>query len=180
MMRKFLFAGILTALFLLIPYSAQAATDQEIVASFQQFITEQLTPIYETYKGNHYSIIGPSVFLGSKKQVWFKSKSDLDSQYSIDVEKTNSLVSPYIGTLVIKIHSVFSEHCPSYASAETATANRINNTTTYTFKIAYQKEKWVLTKYGTQSALLGNNFLGWSETNSSLFNMLKSDSDVKK
>ena len=180
MMRKFLFAGILTALFLLIPYSAQAATDQEIVASFQQFITEQLTPIYETYKGNHYSVLGLSKDYSSKRQEWFKSKSDLDSKYSIDVEKTNSLVSPYIGTLVIKIHYFSSEHFPSYASAEAATASRINDTTTYTFKIAYQKEKWVLTKYGTQSALLGNNFLGWYETNNSLINILKCTDNVKK
>ena len=180
MMRKFLLAGILTALLLVMPYPSQAATDQEIVASFQQFITEQLTPIYETYKGNHYSIIGPHVYPDSKKQKWFKSKDDLDKKYSLDVEKTNSLVSPYIGTLVIKRNDFYSESFLSYESAEAATAIRHTNTRTYTFKIAYQNGKWVLKQYGSQDTLFDNKFNGWTDTDRSLSYYLNCGSNVRK
>ena len=174
-MIKSLAMMLTVALIFVLPLPVQAATDQEIVASFQKYLTEQLTPIYETYKGTH-NILGENKY-------WYKQTTALTPNYSIDVEKTNSLVSPIVGTLKIAIIRFHSDIFASIAAAEQASANKlfIDGTKEFQFIFAYQNEKWILTKVKEKLYLIPNHSPDWINVGQkSLFDYLKSTDKIRK
>lgn len=136
-----------------------AADDAQVVSSFKQYVSDILTQVNATYEGNNYRIAYiPLDAVTKRPGYWIKIKRTIDPTYNIDVQKSNSLISPYIGTLEVNTTNVFYKGYPNQQDAEATDA--IDHTTgdNYKFTIAFQDEKWVVTDSKEFSTLLGKWF----------------------
>lgn len=115
-------------------------SDSEVVASFKQYVSDEVTKAIATYEIDNYRMHKLS------SGTWYKTTSNLDPHYIIDVQKNNSLISPYIGSVEIKKAFQFYEECSTKGLAEKSTKVRLLNTAKYRFKMAYQDNNWVVTK----------------------------------
>lgn len=142
---------------------AAASEDTDAVNSFKQYASDNVLKIKETYKGNHYrvSYIQKDNYPNSPPAYWLKISSDVDSNYKIDVQKTTSLISPYIGTLEITRNNVFYRHAATRELAEITTdIDKVTTDVTYKFTVAFQDGNWNVT-----SAVMYDPFLGrWFNT----------------
>ncbi|MBP2631268.1 MAG: hypothetical protein H6Q70_1896 [Firmicutes bacterium] len=80
------------------------------------------------------------------KAYWFKVRKETDPKYKIDVQKTNSLISPYIATLEVTFKSNFYEFKSSKDATEVSDDIYFNLEEIYYPTLAYQKEKWGVTE----------------------------------
>lgn len=137
-----------------------AATDAEVVSSFKQYASDQLAKILETYEGVHYKVayIEPDRYSSKPKGYWFKLTGMVDPNYKIDVQKTNSLVSPYVATLEVNYKTLFYYDRPTKETAEAVTDIKRVSIEVYKFTVAYQDEKWVVTEAKSYSSVLGKWF----------------------
>ena len=120
--------------------SVFAMEDSEVVDSFKQYVDNVMTQVTPTYEGTHYGLTNSSETGG-----WYKSIKYLEPGYKIDVEKTNSLISPYVGTLEVSTKTVFYEHNPNKGIASESEIINFTSSSTYKFTIAYQNDNWVVT-----------------------------------
>jgi len=119
-------------------------SESEILASFKQYVSDEVGTALSTYEVDKYKM------RKSSEGRWYKTTSSLNPNYSMDIKKTNSLMSPYMGILeVSQVDSNYSEYL-SKEMAETDTILYDSNKTTYKFIIAYQDNKWVITGVNVQ------------------------------
>ena len=141
-MKRILHRGFKLMEPMTLPRQVLVATDQAILKSFQNVVRELMTALVKSYNENRYEIYG----LGSDKKasIWWKTKKVLMPTCKYDVEKTNSLVSPYVG--IIEVDICLTTSAPEYMSyklMEMATNLTTESTTTYTLKFAYQEGNWI-------------------------------------
>ncbi|MBP2644227.1 MAG: hypothetical protein H6Q67_2114 [Firmicutes bacterium] len=114
-------------------------SDEEVVASFKQYVGEELSKAISTYKIDNYEIRKS----GGK---WYKFSENLDPNYTIDVRKNDSLTTPYIGSAVISRVFKRGENWPTKELAEISTASDIYDIFKYRFIGVYRDNEWVVTK----------------------------------
>ena len=83
--------------------------------------------------------------LYGKPTKWVKSKVEVVGDYSIDVQKTNSLISPYTGILIYQIGVSSTERVETRAAAEALFVfpSEPKYPMSYKITFAYQNDKWV-------------------------------------
>lgn len=163
---------LLVSLLMFFTIPAFAATDAEIVGSFKEFASENISKALETYDGIHYKVayIEPSKYSSKPNGYWFKLTGVLDPNYKIDVQKTNSLISPYIATLEVNYKTLCYYGRSTKEAAESVSNIERTSTDIYKFTVAYQDDKWVVTDAKKYSRLLGE----WFNTNTKdIFEVLK-------
>lgn len=127
-----------------------AMDDSEVVDSFKQYVDDAMTQVSTTYDGTHYSMTYEDYdgFKPMKEYVgWYKTTNFLEPGYKIDVQKTTSLISPYIGKLEVKINHVtfLTNKNKDIAEAEKLVNTNCSNMNTYIFAIAFQNGIWNVT-----------------------------------
>lgn len=144
-MKRLIFALVLLLLSFCSPVFAM--DESEVVSSFQQYVDSEMAQVIPTYNGNHYNMeyadFGKANSVMKDRIGWYKATNILEPGYQIDVQKTNSLVSPpYIGTLKVKIRYVSYQTNKSKAIAEQGKNMTYSWVNTYLFNIAYQDGSW--------------------------------------
>lgn len=131
---------------LIFPNFAFAVSDEDALASFKSYIKVELEKVKQSYEGNRYSMY----FMEADKKIsrsalWYKQSAAINPEYKIDLQKTNSLISPYLGTLEVKIDdTIFIAH-PIKEIAASLDLINYRTYSIYIFSIAYQDDKWVIT-----------------------------------
>ncbi|KAF0216763.1 MAG: hypothetical protein FD174_3586 [Geobacteraceae bacterium] len=148
-MKRFLVFFIL-ALSLLLCSKVFALTDTEVVDSFKQYVSDEMKKVFVSYEGTHYNVS----YVESNLNFWFKSYHKIDQNYKIDVEKTTSLISPYVGTLQVEVYYNTSDKFPTKKTAEQATTYKVHSIQTFKITLAYQENKWVVTDAHFKSSSL--------------------------
>lgn len=128
-------------------------SDSEVVASFKQYVSGEVTKAISTYGTDNYHVNKYATTTvsstGSVNSItWCKTITEINPKYTIDVQKNNSLVSPYIGTMEISKTVRFYDECSTKEEAEKSNVIRISDTCIYSFTLAYQNDNWVVTKVG--------------------------------
>ena len=90
------------ALIIIMLYSNSAVADSnpKLARSFETFIKHTMTEVIKTYEGEHYNVGGYPTAIGT---LYTKSLTQVDHKYKYDLEKSNSVINPYIGTLEVNI-----------------------------------------------------------------------------
>ena len=147
---KFMIKKIALLLFLVISFNTGlvfAATEQEVVDEFKQLAKEHI----ESFKADNEKItfmpretFGRSNYTAEAR--WIKDKYIIHNDYQFDVQKTNSLISPYTGVLIFKLDRYV---VLSYISKDDVEKNdyepfNLNNQTEHKHTYAFQDGKWVV------------------------------------
>jgi hypothetical protein len=134
------------ALFMIIPAAAVLSqqSDADIVASFKKHLTDYVA----SYKTNRRDEIRET------SGGWCRNYYDIDENYSVDLRKTDSLISPYVGTA----NFAFIMHSTSFHKTK-AEAEADNNfirsqPLKHRHSYAYQDGAWVLTQREEYNVLL--------------------------
>ena len=141
-MKKLL--SIILTVLIMSTFSVAFADEQEIVESFKTFVSDTMTPIIASYQGEHYSIKYADCSPIHEKSYWYKS-TVTTPRYVIDVKKTDSLISPYLGLLDITNDLI--SYKGKYDSAKEAETSSVQESpfmlrhNRYTY--AYQDGNWV-------------------------------------
>jgi hypothetical protein len=137
-LRRYCTVGLISAISF--AASAQTSTEQSLVSSFRAFSSDFLQSLRQK-EGCHTKQASADI-----PDSWFKEcqKYDVDSA-KIDVTKTASLVSPYVGTLVVRvvISNTVWQPTEAKASADTVITHIREQTVEYSF--GYQSGKWRFT-----------------------------------
>lgn len=105
-----------------------------------------------------------------EKPYWIKSKNTIVGGYSIDVQKTNSLVSPYIGTVDFASQIWVSGKFETKEEAEGATEFKESGKPDQVrITMAYQNGVWVVKKYQFKSA----TYPRWEEAKGKMLSRLE-------
>jgi hypothetical protein len=120
------------------------AEDSQIVSSFNQYLNDKMAQILATYDGQHYIHMLPSE--KNPEGYWRKVDAAVNPNYKIDVQKTDSLDTPYIATLEVTTKYRYFASRPTREAAEAATDGGYTVTNIYRFSIAYQNNTWVVTE----------------------------------
>ena len=75
---------------------------------------------------------------------WYMESDSLPPAHSINVEKTDSLVSPYVGTAEFPVTGAVSYPKNSREEALEATQFKVSYSVNHRIQYAYQNEQWVL------------------------------------
>lgn len=120
-----------------------APSDTEIVALFKDYVSKEINKALATYESNDQMVVAVK---DRNPPVWQKIHFTLNADYTIDLRKNDSLIRPYIGTLEIT-KVIYYENFATKESAEQCVSpkNR-DDTRGYVFTIAYQGNKWVVTR----------------------------------
>jgi hypothetical protein len=145
-----LLTSALGALFMLTPTAAVLSqqSDADIVASFKKHLIDYV----DSYKTNRRDEVRET------SGGWSRNYYEIDQKYSIDLRKTDSLISPYVGTA----NFVFTMHSTSFHKTK-AEAQADNNfirsqLLKHRHVYAYQDGAWVLTQREEYIALLDEWF----------------------
>ncbi len=119
------------------------ANAQEVVNSFKTFVTPKVAQVEATYAQAE-----PTVKYreGDKYIEPYYSKSTQNFEYALDVQSTDSLMSPYIGIIELKqtITNYQKHSTPEAAMAETQVS--LNFITRYKLVYNYDNGNWVFAK----------------------------------
>ncbi|MBP2657786.1 MAG: hypothetical protein H6Q69_818 [Firmicutes bacterium] len=149
-MKKIL--PLLLCLLFLLQTSAFAVPDEEMaITSFKETIQKHL----HSYQDDPRII----VFSVSTDTKWLKSKCDIPYDYSYDIQKTNSIITPYTGYLIYKMRVLTTDNQTTKEAAEAC--NTFNNNDDnlfikYRILFSYQDNKWIPKKYEFNIPILGN------------------------
>ncbi|TCL32201.1 hypothetical protein EV210_12321 [Anaerospora hongkongensis] len=155
-MRKL---SILLALFICFNINlAFASTEQDILAEFKQLAKAHMES-YKTDSREKITFAPKETIPGTKfitEARWIKDKYIVHEDYKIDVQKTNSLVSPYIGVLVFKLDRYV---VTSYISKEDAEKKEyppidLRWQTEHKHTYAFQDGKWITTERKSRYPLM--------------------------
>lgn len=85
------------------------------------------------------------------RRAWFR----IESKYSVDVQSTNSLISPYVGIFEFKLHGYLSKMRDTKEEAEKELTAETESLIKHKHIFAYQDKKWVPTdrKHFTEEPL---------------------------
>ena len=130
---------------------AQPNREQNALDTFRSLVRRHA----DSYKPNGREYVGKS------KDGWMKGVFILDpASVKFDVEKTSSLVSPFVGTLTFTLAYSFSRVHSTEAEAAADTVLRKSFTTMHKHSFAYQEEKWEakVREYRTVGSVLSGDF----------------------
>ena len=139
------------------------ASDQDVANSFKEFTGAIINEIQESYDKGDVGIR----LSGAGNGKWIKY-SYTNLAHAIDVQKTSSIMSPYVGKLVItyNIINYYSDkypdgNFPTRYEAEVADKKKLWNLpldkmNRYIFTYAYQNGQWVLVKSQCYMPLIGD------------------------
>lgn len=122
-----------------------AATEAEIVASFKKFTSDEMSKALATYEGNFKVMYSNPDKLTKSTGGWFKTIDTLDSNYKVDVKRTESLISPYLGTLHAVKGSIFFVYYPTKEEAAKSATIWFKKEDQLLLSYAFQDNTWVLT-----------------------------------
>lgn len=127
-----------------------AAQDEQIViSSFQDIVKKHIESYSDDPRIMTYFI---SANKYSPKSYWIKSKCTVLSDYSFDIQKTNSIITPYTGYVIYKMQTWVTDEQPTKEAAETATSlHTIGGLSNCRITFAFQGDAWIVKKYEYQS-----------------------------
>jgi hypothetical protein len=137
---------LMLALVLLLAFSnlAYAApSDTEIMNSFKDYVSKEVNKALATYESNNQIVVAVK---DRKPPVWQKIHFTLNADYTIDLRKNDSLIRPYIGTLEIAKVIYFENFATKEAAEQCISPKNRDDSRRYVFTIAYQDDKWVVTR----------------------------------
>ena len=136
---------LLLVLFLFMPTVYCSPSESSVLSSFQTIVTKYLESIESDSRILVY-YVEPNSLIKSTGG-WIKSKCSI-AESSFDVQKTNSLVSPFIGIINYKLYIHTTKYNLTQEKAK-EDDNFNNPGRPYAVRVhfAYQSEKWVPTKY---------------------------------
>ena len=146
--RKLSFLGIVTMLSAA-TLTTLAQSDADVVASFKKYMTNYVAS-YKTDRREQ---------VDHKSGGWSRKYFELGADYSIDVRKTDSLISPYAGfaELVLTMHST------AFHKTQVEAETDHNFIESYSMKrrntYAYQDGGWILKSRQEYVSVLGK----WSD-----------------
>ena len=134
-------------------------SEAEVVASFKQYVGDELSKAISTYPIYNYQI-------RKSDGKWYKFSENLDRNFTIDVRKSDSLTAPYIG--IAEISRVFKrgENCSTKELAEESNASDVYDIFKYSFIGVYRDNEWVVTKV---------EYHNYVEEITSIYDRLKND-----
>ena len=140
---------ILSVVFMSFSSICFAESDQEIVDSFKEHVNGIMQPIIDSYNfdSSWVTFHEKQPYVKGSKDFWSKCSLELPT-FRVDVKKTDSLISPYIGELIGTQNCI--EYAGKYNSEnEAKTANIVENIRfmrSFKFIYAYQEGQWVKTQ----------------------------------
>lgn len=152
-------------LFLLAFCSNCFASDQDVANSFKEFTGAIINEIQESFDRGDFCTMLSGVGNGK----WIKL-SYINLVHAIDVQKTSSIMSPYVGKLAITYNIIdyYSDkypdgNFPTRYEAEIADKKKLpalplDKMTRYIFTYAYQNGQWVLVKSQSCEPLLRGQY----------------------
>ena len=157
-MRKQL-TGLVAAALILVSVTtvalAQSQTPKQIVSSFKDLAAHHIA----SYDRNQHARVR---LLKSKGNRWVRQWYTAEPNYSVDVQTTTSLVSPYIGIFQFTLRCHWSADWATREEAERDTTSKeecFPNVHRHTF--AFQDGKWVPTE--RKSHVWGTVHNGWTD-----------------
>jgi hypothetical protein len=115
-------------------FGQDASNDKQVVESFRTYMQQHFAS-YEHNRRERTTLLS---------QGWMKMYYQPDqSSAGIDVQRTASLVSPYIGTLEFKLVNHFTAFHKSRKEAESDSTFVNSKAVSHTHTYAYQDGKWV-------------------------------------
>jgi hypothetical protein len=139
-MKKLLILTVTLLVALCNVVSAQSS-DEEVIASFKQYVGNELSKAIATYPIENYNYE-----IRKSDGKWYKFSENLDRKFTIDVRKSDSLTAPYVG--IAEISRVFKrgKNCSTKELAEESTASDVYDIFKYEFIGVYRDNEWVVTK----------------------------------
>jgi hypothetical protein len=121
----------------------QSQQEKEVVKAFNKTIRDYIpTHIDKEPMTFEVPCLLPS---GSNTRGWRKRYYDpAGTDYTIDVRKTDSLVSPYVGTVVFAVTLYWSACHPTEESAKKDDSYPEHYNLTHRFTFSYQDDAWVV------------------------------------
>jgi hypothetical protein len=115
--------------------------EQQAVRSFKQYISDLMT----RYKAdNHQRIERPvRCQVRGKPHGYVKGTHEPGADYTFDVRKTDSLVTPYIGILELRWRDHYSECQETREKAEAQSELPDGNLLKYRYTYGFQDGKWI-------------------------------------
>jgi hypothetical protein len=120
------------------PNQPEKTEAQRIVDAFREKVDADL----QAHKGR--KDVWPQAQTKYEEAGWYMEADELPSSYSINVEKTESLVSPYLGTAEFPVTGNVSYPKNSREEALEATQFKSSYTINHRLQYAYQNGQWVL------------------------------------
>ena len=90
-----------------------------------------------------------------------KSSFEPSIDYKVDVRKTESLVSPYVGTVLFKWNERYSDCQDTREKAQAQTDLKHSDSLSYRYTYAFQDGKWVSTEAEVGSVSADNGSFYW-------------------
>lgn len=134
--------------------SALAADGTKLAKSYKKFIEATVSKIVKTYDGEHYTIT--CVYPEGAPDECMKTSRRINTSYKYDLEKSNSLISPYIGSLEVTIYEdtyTYALPCDEYSFLGAVKpyneAEMLKNVCsvdsfTYSIKFVPDKNTWIV------------------------------------
>lgn len=121
--------------------SVSFANEQEVVASFQSFVSNLVAPIESTYGNNYYRIIEAPPYESSTSLKYMKVQQT-DFMYSCDIKKTDSVMYPYLGVLEISNKHNYTDFFTTEIEARNAIVYTTKSHHQHRFTYRYCNGKW--------------------------------------
>lgn len=156
--------AIVFALLIVAPTALAAEDEQTVVSSFEEVIQQHINSYQDDPRTMVYYVPGDTEYIQIKGG-WRKSKCTVSNDYTYDIQKTNSIITPYTSTLTYKMKILVTNAQASKAAAEACeTFNDDHYPNEYRITFSYQHNQWVPKKYEERSLspLLDNQ---WSDIN---------------
>jgi hypothetical protein len=132
--RVQLFVALFVVLGIHLALGQDAGNEKQVVESFKGYVHQHLAS-YEHNRRERTTRLG-----GGWVKQYFQPKQN---SASIDVQKTASLVSPYVGTLEFQLTQHYSTLHKTRAEAEADSSFVNSRTVTHKHSYAYQDGEWV-------------------------------------
>ena len=124
------------------------SSEKEVVNSFLAIVNNVVEPIQESYSGENYTvaIAYRDIKAGRNIDMYYKTKN-VNYNYSYNIEKTNSLISQYIGSIEMysdkRIYKMFPTKHEAICNNDYL-IRTIHNYKAYKFSYVYVDGKWML------------------------------------
>ena len=129
--------------------SIEAKSQVDVVSNFEL----QLENHFKSFKDNPRSRL---VKLGGG---WVREQFELNGEYKYDIQKTNSLISPYSAYCEFTLKRKFTEFHDSKEDAIIDLDYKKNDLKLHKHFYSYQKGKWVISKRENEG------YFGWNSCN---------------
>lgn len=136
-MRKVVLAMSLAILIAGLCFGNQQSAP-DFVSSFKEIAAKHIA----SYQTDHRVSVGEFGNPARWRREWF----DVEPKYAVDVQSTNSLISPYVGVFEFRLRRYLSKMWDRKEDAEKDTTPTNVSLVKHRHTFAYQDKKWVVTK----------------------------------